>query len=135
MVRFGISCNDAEHVKRGNNMSFKTNILEDINGLQVRCDIMPFDVCGKIVSMSEDGCGLFSRNRFDIGDELELRVLVKDEVEKCVVNGVITNIDRKNDGHTEDVAKNDNGWVYSVSIRGEHEKWKDVMFQFIMSHK
>ncbi len=116
-------------------MSFKTNITEDVNGLQVRCDIMPYDVCGKIVSMSEDGCGLFSRNKFNVGDSVQLRVLVKDEEERCVVSGNITNVSRKGDGHTTDVDKKDDGWVYNVHLHGEHEKWKDVVFQFMMAHK
>lgn len=115
-------------------MSLKTNVTEDVNGLQVRCDIMPFDVCGKIVSMSEDGCGLFSRNKFDVGDEVELHVLVKDDEEKCIVHGAITNVSKK-DGHTADVDKDDKGWVYTIHIRGEHEVWKDVVYQFVMSHK
>lgn len=116
-------------------MSFKTNITEEVNGLQVRCDIMPFDVCGKIVSMHDDSCGMFSRNKFEVGDEVELHVLVKDDEEKCTVSGVITNVSKKGDGHTTDVDKNDKGWVYNVSIRGEHETWKDIVYQFIMSHK
>lgn len=116
-------------------MSYKTNVTEDVNGLEVRCDIMPFDVCGKVVSMSENGCGLFSRNKFEVGDEVTLHVLVKDEEEACVVNGVITNVSRKGDGRTTDVANNDDGWVYNISLHGEHEEWKDVVFKFMMAHK
>lgn len=116
-------------------MSFKTNITEDVNGLQVRCDILPYDVCGKIVSMSEDSCGLFSRNKFETGDEVELHVLLKNEEERCRVKGVITNVSKKGDGHTEDVDKTDKGWVYSIHINGEHEVWKDIVYQFVMSHK
>lgn len=116
-------------------MSFKTNLTEDVDGLEVRCDIMPYDVCGKIVSMSEDGCGLFSRNKFEVGDEVEMHVLVKDDEEKCVVNGTITNVSKKGDGHTDGVAKDDKGWVYNIHIRGEHEKWKDIVYQFVASRK
>lgn len=116
-------------------MSFKTNVTEDVNGLQVRCDIMPYDVCGKIVSMSENGCALFSRNQFEVGDEVTLRVLFKNEEEKCTVDGVIVHVESKKDGHTTDVDNGDNGWVYNVSIHGDHEKWKDVVFQFMMAHK
>lgn len=116
-------------------MSFKTNVTEDVKGLEVRCDIMPYDVCGKIVSMSENGCGLFSRNRFDLGDSVTLNVLVKDYKSACTVKGTIVNVSRKGNGHTTDVANNDDGWVYNVSITGEHEEWKDVVWKFMMSHK
>lgn len=116
-------------------MSFKTNITDDVNGLQVRCDIMPYDVCGKIVSMSERGCGLFSRNRFDLHDKVELHVLLKDNEESCVVRGVITNVSHKGDGKTADVWDKDDGWVYSVSLSEESDAWKDVVWKFMMSHK
>lgn len=115
-------------------MSYKTNITEDIDGLQVRCDIMPYDVCGKIVSMSEDGCGLFSRNKLDVGVDVKMHVLVKNDKETCVVSGHINNIEKKS-GHTDNVDENDNGWVYTISIVGEHDKWKDIVYQYIMSHK
>lgn len=116
-------------------MSFKTNITEDVNGLEVRCDILPFNVCGKIVSMSENGCGMFSRNKFDLYAEVELHVFVKDYEQACVVRGTIVNVSRKGDGHTTDVASDDDGWVYNISIKGENEEWKDVVWKFMMSHK
>lgn len=118
-------------------MSYKTNLTEETDGIVIRVDIFPHDICGKIVSMSKDECGIFSRNRLDIWDEVELHALMGNtgNTEKCVVNGVVTNISQTGNGRTPGVQDKDKGTVYTVKINNPSKEWEDLAFQYIMACK